>query len=227
MADFRDLLQSGKLIIMASGNESSCDSLTSQELTRAPQEERNRCILVGNLTRDYLQEESSNWPGLDQKLQESYLYTLGTDVFSLWSQDRYAVDTGTSMAAPIVTGAAALVKSAYPNLSPEQVRTCLLESADRNFWIGEQHVVESRKTGEGLAPNETAFDPSRYGKGVLNVRRALEYGKWLNVDSEASPEVILEELAYTEAKAAQKIQNKARQRVLKKKTLFQKQGFET
>jgi subtilisin family serine protease len=43
-----------------------------------------------------------------------------TQIFSTYKGSGYAVDSGTSMAAPYVAGAAAVYKSQFPNASPAQ-----------------------------------------------------------------------------------------------------------
>lgn len=63
---------------------------------------------------------------------------------------------GTSMAAPLVAGAAALLKSAYPELSPKDVRNILKLSVDP------VHVKNTNMS-------------DKVGAGRLNVDRALEY----------------------------------------------------
>ncbi len=53
----------------------------------------------------------------------------GTEIFSTYKNSSYAFDTGTSMAAPHVTGAVALYKEKNPNASPQEVRNSLLNMA--------------------------------------------------------------------------------------------------
>lgn len=87
----------------------------------------------------------------------------GTDVFNVmyenddWAEFDRAYDggwAGTSVSAPIVTGAIALLKSAYPSLGPSLVRTILQLSAD---------PIRDRTVEAGAL-----------GTGRLNVARALE-----------------------------------------------------
>ena len=67
----------------------------------------------------------------------------------------YFTLSGTSMAAPVVAGAAALLLEANPALTPDAVKARLMASADK--W---------------LAPDGTA-DPCTYGAGYLDIPAAL------------------------------------------------------
>lgn len=55
----------------------------------------------------------------------------GEDILTTALGNDYEEQSGTSMAAPLVTGVAALALSARPNLSVDQLRSLLLESVDK------------------------------------------------------------------------------------------------
>ncbi len=59
------------------------------------------------------------------------VFAPGTKIYStLPGGDKYGNLAGTSMAAPIVTGVAALILEYYPTLTPEQVKYCIVKSAE-------------------------------------------------------------------------------------------------
>ena len=76
-----------------------------------------------------------------------------------WSYFRLS---GTSMATPVVAGAAALLLQASPNLSPDTVKARLMVSADK--WA----APDSKGNPTGQA------DPCTYGAGYLDIPAALQ-----------------------------------------------------
>lgn len=112
-----------------------------------------------------------------------FLCAYGEDI--LVREDK--AQSGTSFATPTVSGAAALVKSKYPQLTLVQIGDLLLASAEKTFWIwGRQPtlVYDPEDFPKGLTssvlnlPQEvtvTPFDPMKYGQGILNLRRAFLY----------------------------------------------------
>lgn len=54
----------------------------------------------------------------------------GNDIFSTWPDDRYKSDSGTSMAAPFVTGAAAVLRAEHPDWSAPAIISAIESSTD-------------------------------------------------------------------------------------------------
>jgi len=96
---------------------------------------------------------SSRGPTWDRRVKPD-LVAMGSGVSMVTarSRDRYGRGSGTSYAAPLVAGCAALVLSAHPDWGPEAVRDALVMSGDR-----------------------AAMPDSRYGWGVPNARDAILY----------------------------------------------------
>lgn len=83
------------------------------------------------------------------------------------STTAYALETGTSLATPMVSGALALLQEAFPTLTPHQLRTRLLASADQSF---------AEFTADGsfeLAPTFSRNFSTEWGMGFLDIRAAL------------------------------------------------------
>jgi hypothetical protein len=100
------------------------------------------------------------------------LWSTGFDSCGLFRRDTcstYFQDFGTSMAAPIVAGVAALVRSANPSLSAADVGTCLVATA-------------GKRTGSAFTRSAL---PAR---GRLPINPALDYamGQMPIVDAEAA-----------------------------------------
>jgi subtilisin family serine protease len=90
----------------------------------------------------------------------------GVDVVSAHhtADDAYYTMTGTSMAAPHVAGAIAILKSQNPNLSTADVKRLLSDGSERNLALTGRNCGGIR---EDVYPNHT------YGCGRLNVFKSL------------------------------------------------------
>lgn len=82
-----------------------------------------------------------------------YLVAPGTGIASAYPNDHYVYKSGTSMAAPMVSGAAALLQQMWPALRADQAATILFVTA----------------TDLGAPGIDTV-----YGRGLLNVEKALQ-----------------------------------------------------
>lgn len=87
-------------------------------------------ITVGNILFDGNLDESSNWGAQSVDLAAPGVYILSTV-----SGGEYGYMSGTSMAAPMVTGVAAMVYSSHPNLDVLGVKQVLLDSAKRTAQL--------------------------------------------------------------------------------------------
>ena len=65
----------------------------------------------------------------------SVISAPGEDVFSFMPENKYDFNSGTSMAAPIVSATIALAKSNFPELSNDQIRSALARYSLYSRWI--------------------------------------------------------------------------------------------
>lgn len=104
--------------------------------------------------------------------KEVDVFAPGTRIYSsLPGGKNYGNLQGTSMAAPVVTGVAALILEYYPNLTPQQVKYCIEKSAVPP--PGKVRVPGSEDTMVNLN------DISKSG-GIINAFEALKLASTLN-----------------------------------------------
>ncbi len=111
-------------------------------------------------------------------------FVPGDDLLTVTTEnsDRYR-DTfnGTSSAAPIVSGVAALVREANPDLTWRDVKLVLAESARRNDPDNEGWEVGARTYGSTSDSDRYHFN-HEYGFGVVDAAAAVELAKtWTNL----------------------------------------------
>jgi subtilisin family serine protease len=85
-------------------------------------------------------------------MKDWYILAPGSDVLSTSADGGFEKKSGTSMAAPVVTGAFALLAEKFPHLTGTQVRSIIFQTADDLGEVGVDEV---------------------YGNGLLNVGRAM------------------------------------------------------
>jgi subtilisin family serine protease len=161
------LAQAGKLIVIAAGNDSAplmqhAYTASLVELSNNPLM-KGRLLLVGASSyKDGVESlaEFSNFPGrgVVGKCQTYFITAPGEHIRSTITGGFFAEKSGTSMAAPMVAGAASLLKQAYPHLSAESIIQLLLQSA-RKISLD----------GKSLPYNQ-------FGAGILSLKEAIENG---------------------------------------------------
>jgi subtilisin family serine protease len=61
------------------------------------------------------------------------LFSPGVDIYSTAPNNQYKDASGTSMAAPVAAGVAAVLKSYYPTLTPQQIKKILIKSSLKDY----------------------------------------------------------------------------------------------
>lgn len=100
----------------------------------------NRMYEDGGMARLWIEVGASSWRGGDTLAasfsnygqQQVDVFAPGEDIYSTVPGGGYEAEDGTSMAAPVVTGLAALIMAYHPQLDASDVRDIILESATRH-----------------------------------------------------------------------------------------------
>ncbi len=121
----------GVLLIHAAGNDGEDLGVKSNYPNREYQD--------GGRAANWIEVGASSWQGPDSLAARfsNYgsaqvdLFAPGVDILSTMPGGKYERQDGTSMAAPVVSGVAALLMAYFPELDAPAVRAILLESAAR------------------------------------------------------------------------------------------------
>ena len=143
----------GQLLAIAAGNDGASQPGWPARYATA-EFAKGQIIVVGAVDSNNVMPSWSNQAG---DTQNFYLVAPGVDIKSTYnsSNSSYATLSGTSMATPVVAGAAALIKQGW-NLSAQQIANILFTTAD----------------DLGATGVDTVF-----GRGLLNLERAMSpYG---------------------------------------------------
>ncbi len=82
----------------------------------------------------------------------------GVNINSTYFSNSYQLNSGTSMASPVVAGVAALVKARYPQFSPDQIAKKIRVTSDNIYTIN--------------GNNNPSFY-GKFGRGIVNAYRAV------------------------------------------------------
>jgi len=141
-------VEAGRIVVIAAGNDGGDDPVFPA-IFAGTAAARGRAIAVGALDTDGEIADFSNRAGSTRRY---FLVAPGVEILAPELDGDAALVSGTSFAAPHVTGAVALVLDAAPFLSPEQVVELLLETATDLGAPGTDKV---------------------YGRGMLDLAAAL------------------------------------------------------
>lgn len=163
----------GVLMVHAAGND-------GENLAEKPSFPTPR-YLSGGKPNNWIEVGASSWKGLDSlaapfsnygKAQVD-LFAPGVDILSTVPGGGYERESGTSMAAPVVSGVAALLMSYYPNLSAADVKRILLDSVTR--YADQQVVRPGAENGE-----KVPFGSLSATGGIVNAYQAVKLAEQLS-----------------------------------------------
>lgn len=155
----------GVLLIHAAGNSSKNIDKNDNFPNKKP--------LKGKCVESWIEVGSSTWVPAEYMVSDfsNYgkksidIFAPGSDIYSTVPENGYEMLSGTSMAAPVVTGVAALIMSYYPELKAQEVKNILINSA--------ADFKEARIDIPGESQDLVKF--KRLGKngGVVNAYNAI------------------------------------------------------
>jgi len=164
--------KNGVLLVHAAGNDNKNIDETSNYPTRF--------IDKGGEAKNWLEIGASGW-GKNENFVASFsnfgkntvdVFAPGVEIYSTTMDSKYDSYPGTSMAAPMVSGLAALLLSYYPELSMTQVRQIILDSS-RKFDGLQVTRPDNQETVE--------FSSLSRSGGLINVYEAVKMAESMKI----------------------------------------------
>lgn len=163
---FKYAQDKGVLLVKAAGNENEDISEnvaypTNYKDVKDAKPFINNMIVVGASTNDneFLRASFSNY---NQKMVN--VFAPGDKIYSTVPTNKYEYLQGTSMAAPVVAGGAAVLLAYMPNLKPEQIIEAFVKTANKSSVNA---MIKSNTNNR--------FDMISESGGVIDLRKAAEY----------------------------------------------------
>ncbi|GAA1391950.1 S8 family peptidase [Luteococcus peritonei] len=142
-----DAIADGITVVVSAGNESM--SAGEEYPGRLP----NVITVASSTVSETMAWDSSYGSGVD-------LVAPGYNILSATNDGSFGVKSGTSMAAPFVSGAAALALQAHPGWSPVQVQSFLVQQATVGAIRGISHDTPNRLLYTGWSRETTGTVPT-------------------------------------------------------------------
>ncbi|MGH7720498.1 MAG: S8 family peptidase [Gemmatimonadaceae bacterium] len=136
---------------------------------------------AGGKAANWIEVGASSWRGADSLVapfsnygrKQVDVFAPGADILSTVPGGGYERESGTSMAAPVVSGLAALLMAHYPNLTAADVKRIILGSATR--YPDRQVLVPGSETGA-----RASFGSLSATGGIVNAHAAVRMAEELS-----------------------------------------------
>ncbi len=151
----------GVLLVHAAGNDNA--DVDTEENYPSCKIDYTNYLTIGASTR-YPKKLAASFSNYGQK--EVDVFAPGFEIYNTVPQSEYKKLQGTSMAAPMVTGAAAMLKSYYPSLSMIEIKDILLASA--------KSYKKSKTPKPGTKDEKVAFGTLSTTGGIIDLAKAVE-----------------------------------------------------
>lgn len=127
-------------------------------------------LTIGSSTKNKKGEVVSSFSNYGQVGVD--VFAPGSEIHNAVPQSDYATIQGTSMACPMVAGAAAMLKSYFPSMTMKEIKNVLLETA--TSYSGESHIKPGGEHGPGVEPDTVDFSTLSVTGGVINLYEAVK-----------------------------------------------------
>ena len=159
----------GVLMVHAAGNDGADLSKTKSYPTPV--------YLDGGHPVNWIEVGASSWKGGDSLAapfsnygaQQVDVFAPGVDILSTVPGNDFARESGTSMAAPVVSGLAALIMDYYPNLTAADIKRIIMTSVSKH--ADQQVMRPSSEPGPGV---KVPFGSLSISGGIVNAYNALK-----------------------------------------------------
>ncbi|HTE45353.1 MAG TPA: S8 family peptidase [Gemmatimonadaceae bacterium] len=156
----------GVLMVHAAGNDGA--DLSNGKNFPTPE------YLGGGRPANWIEVGASSWKGGDNLAANfsNYgrtqvdVFAPGVDILSTIPGNQYERDSGTSMAAPVVSGLAALLMDYYPNLTASDIKKVILASVSKH--------TDQMVTKPGSETDKVAFGSLSITGGIVNAYNAIK-----------------------------------------------------
>jgi subtilisin family serine protease len=158
----------GVLLIHAAGNDSKdIDVETHYPCKKFENSKKSATNFIDIGALSWLPDEKVAAPFSNYGKKTVDLFSPGVDIYSTAPESKYKDASGTSMAAPVVAGVAAVLKSYYPELTPEQIKKILVKSSRVDYK--EKKVIKP-----GTKDELIEFDELSKTGAIVNLYEAVK-----------------------------------------------------